>query len=170
MLMLHLFIHLKLVCGERLVSFLPSSWLQGRARCLWAWEMDGSQVTLPGQLCSQSCSRRGVHCVGERASGAGLEPEYVKFHNAPDVITSARWSIKDYILKWLCFEGSKYGQRGPRKPLIPDSLLSLNWELSPALLPSMRLRLKAGEDALYTARGRGTLATWLGADGLRLLA
>lgn len=69
--------------------------------------------------------------------------------------TSADWGIRDYILKWLSFEGSKYGQRGPWKPLVPDSLLSLSWELSPALLPSMWLRLEVGKDALYTARGRG---------------
>lgn len=78
--MLRLLIHMKLgyMWGERLGSFLQSSWLQARGPYLCAWEMDGSRVTMPGQLCS-----------GGSAGGAGLGPGYGEFHD-PDIMNFCR--------------------------------------------------------------------------------
>lgn len=87
--------------------------------------------------------------------GLGWDEGMQNFTMTQTLWTSAHWGIKDYIPKWLSLQGSKYGQREPQKPLVPDSLLFLSWELSPALLPTLQLRLEVGKDAQHTARGRG---------------
>lgn len=81
--MLYLLIHIKLwdTCGERLVSFLQSSWLQGRAPCLClgdGWKQGD---------CAWLALLRGECSLWEGgASGAGLGPGYADFHNDPDIM------------------------------------------------------------------------------------
>lgn len=141
MLMLGLLIHMKLgdTWGKACVLLSRDAW---KSSLLCAWEMGGRRVSVPGWL------------LGMR-EGLGWDKGMHNFTMTQTLWTSAHWGIKDYNPKWLSLEGSKYGQRGPQKPLVPDSLLSLSWELSPALLPTMQLRLEVGKDAQHTARGRG---------------
>lgn len=142
--------------GETLVSFW--AWLHGKAPCSvpgdgWKW---GGCAWLPP--------------LSGMQEGLGWDKGMQNFTMTQTLWTSAHWGIKDYIPKWLSLEGSKYGQRGPQKPLVSDSLLSLSWELSPALLPTMQLRLGSGKGCPAHSKGkRKSLATWLCADGLGLL-
>lgn len=129
--------------------------------------LDGSRVTVPGRLLSggERSRREGVQV------GLGWDRGMQNFTMTQTLWTSAHWGVKDYILKWLSIEGSKYGQRGPQKPLVPDSLLSLSWELKPSSAAFPAAQTGSGKGCPVHGKGkRKSLATWLCADGLRLLA
>lgn len=117
--------------------------------------------TRPALLRGESSTREGVQV------GLGTQ----NFTMTQTLWASAHWGIKDYILKWFSFEGSKYEQRGPQKPLVPDSLLSLSWELKPGSAALPAAQTGSGKGCPVHSKGkRKSLATWLCADGLRLLA
>lgn len=146
-------------CGEEPLASVPGRWMEA------GWpRLAGSA---PGRLCTRGeCSmREGVQM------GLGWDQGMQNFTVTQTLWTSAHWGIKDYILKWLSFEGSKYGQRGPRKCRAPDSLLSLSWELKPGSAALPAAQTGSGKGCPVHSQGkRKSLATWLCADGLRLLA
>lgn len=156
--MLCLLIHIKLwdLCGERLVSFLQSSWLLGRAPLHCPQEMDGSSVTVSGRLSSMGSAAHGRGCKWGWAGDQDVQ----NFTTNQTLRTFADWGSKDYILKWLSFEGSKYGQQGPQKPLVLDFLLSLIWEIKPISAALPTAQTGSGEGCpVHSMERRKSLAT-----------
>lgn len=125
-----------------------------RLVCLWAWLHRKAPCSVTGRWV-EGGDRAWLTLLSGMQEGLGWDEGMQNFTMTQTLWISARRGFKDYVLKWLSLGGSKYGQRGPQEPLVPDSLLSLSWELSPALLPTMQLRLEVGKDAQHTARGRG---------------